>query len=191
MPELPEVETVVRDLKGILPGACLRTLTITDPRLNTTANGADFLSIHGGCVRSVSRMGKQIVIEFELGVTCVWLSIHLRMTGRLLWVNSHGPGQLVPYYRNIGTTNEKHVRARFEFEEGELLFHDPRRFGTFEIAPSRTQFKPVGIEPLSEEFTDSWLFSQLQGSRQNIKAWLLRQDKVVGLGQHICERDFV
>jgi formamidopyrimidine-DNA glycosylase len=77
-------------------------------------------------------------------------------------------------------------RAIFEFDRGRLLFMDVRRFGT--IRHGASALKPDGVEPLSEELSDGRFFKLLSGSRQEIKQWLLRQDKVTGIGNiYACE----
>ena len=92
------------------------------------------------------------------------------MTGRLLWQRGR-PGN-----------SEDHLRARFRLDGGELLFADTRRFGTFQWYASAEDARPAGLEPLSAELTVRKLAELTRGSGQNLKAWLLRQDRLVGLG---------
>jgi len=98
------------------------------------------------------------------------LAVHLRMTGRLLWEGGRVRGA------------HDHLRARFRLEGGELLFADTRRFGTFHWYPSAEQARPAGLEPLSPQLTTRKLVELIGDSSQNVKAWLLRQDRLVGLG---------
>jgi formamidopyrimidine-DNA glycosylase len=92
------------------------------------------------------------------------------MTGRLIWLG--GPAR----------RRRPAHRARFTLDGGELLFADTRRFGTFDWYRRPEEARPAGIDPLSAELTASRLGEMLAGSAQNIKSWLLRQDRLVGLG---------
>jgi formamidopyrimidine-DNA glycosylase len=169
MPELPEVETVARQLVPHVVGRTVRRLQILDPRLR---NGRT-PRVRGREIRDVTRSGKRVLIELSPAPRTagrLWLAVHLRMTGRLLWVGE----------RNASTLD--HLRARFRLDRGELLFADTRRFGTFSWYRTRGAAAPGGIDPLSAELTPGVFAALLQGSRQNVKAWLLRQDRLVGLG---------
>jgi formamidopyrimidine-DNA glycosylase len=168
MPELPEVETVARQLAPRLAGRTVRRLRILDPRLR---NGP-LPPVAGREILRVSRSGKRVL--FELGPTPrgarhLWLAVHLRMTGRLLFVaQGSGPAE--------------HLRARFVLDRGQLLFVDARRFGTFAWYATRDEAIPGGIDPLDARLTPQGLADLLRGSRQPLKTWLLRQDRLTGLG---------
>lgn len=169
MPELPEVETVARQLAPRLVGRTVRGLRVFDPLLRT----APIPRLVGRRVVDVSRSGKQILIEFTPppgGGWPVWLAVHLRMTGRLIWLDEGVRGQ------------RAHLRARMRLEGGALSFLDTRRFGTLRWYASSAAARPDGVEPLSRELTVPRLERLIGGSRQNIKSWLLRQDRLVGLG---------
>jgi len=167
MPELPEVETVARQLRPLLIGRTVRSLRILDPLLR---NGRT-PRLGGRPIRGVRRSGKRVLLE--LGPAPgrsrpLCLAVHLRMTGRLIWRPSAG--------------SVDHLRARFELDRGALLFVDMRRFGTFDWYPSAFAAAPTGIDPLAREFTARRLDALVDGTRQDAKAWLLRQDRLVGLG---------
>jgi formamidopyrimidine-DNA glycosylase len=177
MPELPEVETLVRRLAPHLRGALLEGVELLDQRLA----GPPFQVLHGRTVTAVLRSGKRIVLELSPGAASPrqaqpdasairWLAIHLRMSGHLEWFPEAVP-QGIP-----------HLRARLRFRKGVLLFRDVRRFGTLEILTDRRQLTPPGVDPLSPTFTPETLARLLAGSRQRIKPWLLRQDRITGLG---------
>jgi len=117
-------------------------------------------------ILEVSRSGKRVLFEFSGEL---WLAVHLRMTGRLQWT-AEAKEKSLP-----------HLRARLFLDRGALLFIDTRRFGTFDWYRSLEEVQPAGIDPLSRTLTSRRLGEMLD-SRQNIKAWLLRQDKLVGLG---------
>lgn len=173
MPELPEVETVVRGLRSKLIDQRLRDFSIRDDRLEDL----DRRVLLGRRVYSVERLAKQILIELRRGVNVrpCWLSIHLRMTGRLLWqeeLDQHRP----------------HLRAWFRFEDGIMSFEDVRRFGEIRLTSERESLDPGGIEPLGDGLSPAALESLIGESQQAIKVWLLRQDRIVGLGNiYVCE----
>ena len=166
MPELPEVETVARQLQPRLVGRTVRRLQIFDPRLR---NGRT-PRVAGRSILGVARSGKRVLIELSPGAgkAGLWLAVHLRMTGRLLWTDDR--------------SDREHLRARFRLDRGELLFQDTRRFGTFDWYRSAAAAAPEGFDPLSPELTPRQLADLLRGSAQGLKAWLLRQDRLVGLG---------
>lgn len=202
MPELPEVETVVRQLAPAVTGRRLRAIDLLDPRLGQL----DVESLCGRQVQSVSRLGKQIVVELRpmsprgSGRTAIstgrwgrvavrasevatvdssgplWLAVHLRMTGRLLWQQDAVRG-----VEGDGLSRT-HQRARLWLDGGCVLFVDPRRFGTMVLVDDLRRLQPAGLDPLSDGFTPRTLAGLLGRSSQSIKAWLLRQDRLVGLG---------
>jgi len=169
MPELPEVETVARQLSPSLVGRTVRSLRILDSRLR---NGR-VPSIAGSSIARVTRSGKRVLVEFTPKRRTrkpIWLAVHLRMTGRLTWVA--GSERL----------DRSHLRAMFRLDRGFLLFADTRRFGTFDWYRSPESAEASGVDPLSAAFTPARLAGLIGDARQNIKAWLLRQDRLVGLG---------
>ena len=168
MPELPEVETVARQLAPLLRGRIVRRLRILDPLLR---NGRA-PQVAGRTIVDVTRSGKRVLFELSprpSAAAPLWLAVHLRMTGRLLWFPGKGE-------------RPEHLRARFDLDRGALFFDDTRRFGTFTWYRSREETAPSGVEPLSDELTVERMAELLRGTRQNVKAWLLRQDRLVGLG---------
>jgi formamidopyrimidine-DNA glycosylase len=169
MPELPEVETVARQLEPRLVGTSVVRFQVLDPLL---ASGP-LPRIAGRTVLHVGRSGKQVLIGFSPlspGDGALWLAVHLRMTGRLIWAD---PG---------ARTARRHLRARFRLDRGRLLFYDTRRFGTMRWAPSAEHVRPAGLDPLSPALGGRRLRRLLAGSTQPLKSWLLRQDRLVGLG---------
>lgn len=127
----------------------------------------------GRTVRSVTRSGKRVLLEFSdrSGTgSPVWLAVHLRMTGRLEFVDGP-PARADP-----------HLRARFRLDRGELRFLDVRRFGTFDWFRDRAGTEPSGIDPLAPDLDVAALRHSIRGSSQPLKTWLLRQDRLVGIG---------
>src|ERR1700760_4786029 len=134
MPELPEVETVVRMLRPDLTGKELRGHAIFDPRPGRLRSE----SFQGWGIAEIFRSGKQIVIRLSRKNRERFLAIHLRMSGRLLWIEGNGrassprPDELLDRLRLVHDVSLKpqHVRFCLHAESGTLAFADPRRFGT-------------------------------------------------------------
>jgi formamidopyrimidine-DNA glycosylase len=169
MPELPEVETVALSLRPRLLGRTVRTLRVHDARLKPGA----WPRLPGRRIVHVGRSGKRVLIGFSersMRDGPLWLAVHLRMTGSLIWTAASA------------RTPRAHLRARIELDRGTLSFFDTRRFGTFEWYRSEHAAGPAGVDPLSPALDERALERLLAGTRQNVKAWLLRQDRLVGLG---------
>jgi len=169
MPELPEVETVARQLSPRLVGRTVRRFSILDPRLRDSRTPR----VAGRSIEQVRRSGKRVLLAFSTipgGSRPLWLAVHLRMTGRLLWNRRGTP------------SGQPHLRARFTLDRGELLFLDTRRFGTFTWYGTEDETRPAGLDPLAADLTPRMLGSLIGDTRQSLKAWLLRQDRLVGLG---------
>jgi formamidopyrimidine-DNA glycosylase len=164
MPELPEVETVARQLAPRVEGRVVRSVRIFDPLLRHGPQPRP----HGRRVTRVRRVGKQVLFEFDNGLC---LAVHLRMTGRLIWA---------PNKR--AEAGQDRLRARIGFERGAVLFADTRRFGTFRWLRDAREAEPAGIDPVSADLTVEALVEMAGRARQNLKAFLLRQDRIVGIG---------
>lgn len=171
MPELPEVETIRRQLAPKVEGRTLRALEILDPRWTLPlAPEAVADALVGRRVEALDRRGKYLIWRAEGDVH---LLIHLRMTGTLLW--------------DPADADAAHERVRFELDGGRLSFCDPRRFGTGELAvggPALAAFLDarLGVEPFSEAFTGAYLRAQARGRRAPVKAFLLDQRRIAGVG---------
>lgn len=180
LPELPEVETVARQLDKVLTGLEVTGLRVFDAKLRD-GQGVALTSgrIKGREVSNVRRVGKQIVLELAATTKSrgkLWLVCHLRMTGRLVYVEQPQ------------ATPNKHLRAKVVFCRRELQFVDLRRFGTLRLHNDPAQFAAPGLDPTTPAFTASKLKKMLASSQQEIKAWLLRQDKLTGIGNiYACE----
>jgi formamidopyrimidine-DNA glycosylase len=171
MPELPEVETIRRQLAPLVEGRTLAGLRIDDPRwCAPLAPEALVGAVEGRRVEELGRRGKYLIWRFAGEV---FLLVHLRMTGTLLYDPPGG----TPY-----------ARVRFDLDDAHhILFCDPRRFGTGELALGEEGlaafFAPrLGVEPLSDEFTADALRILARGRRAPVKAFLLDQTKVAGVG---------
>jgi formamidopyrimidine-DNA glycosylase len=182
VPELPEVETIRRQLAPAVEGRLLERLAVSDPRWCEPAAPEEVEdAVRGRRIERLSRRGKYLVCELE---DEVFLVMHLRMTGNLLWRESEGDGAELP-----------HVRARLALspapgEPGpgrEVLFKDVRRFGTGVVVlgeQARDAYfdARLGVEPLSPEFTADALRELARGRRAPVKAFLLSQERIAGVG---------
>ena len=170
MPELPEVETIVRDLARLLPGSTLRTVEVLRPDLIEGDTPEGFAArITGKRVRDVTRRAKNIVI----GLGADRLVVNLGMTGRLLVTAA-------------SDADPSHLGVRIGLDrKRELRYHDVRRFGrlwTLTEPEWKDWDEALGVEPLSEAFSAGWLAEAVLRSRVPIKTWLMDQARVVGVG---------
>ncbi len=180
MPELPEVETIRLALEPHLVGRRFEQVEIHDPRLvrpfEPTAVAAE---LEGERVEALDRRGKYLIVRFESGRV---LLIHLRMTGSL----RHGAaGSLA---------DDPHRRAVVKLDDGsEVAYRDVRRFGTWHLLEPEDVdeylAQRLGREPLERTFTARRLAERLEGRRAPVKAALLDQRTVAGLGNIYVDED--
>ena len=170
MPELPEVETVRRRLEPVLVGRRFERVEIDDPRLTRPEDPAAVAArLTGERVAAVERRGKYLVLRFESGRV---LLIHLRMTGNVL----HSPAGEV-----------SHLRAVVKLDDGsDVVYRDVRRFGTW-LLVEPDELDPylgtrLGGEPLGRTFTTKSLAARLANRKAPVKAALLDQRTLAGLG---------
>jgi formamidopyrimidine-DNA glycosylase len=173
VPELPEVETLRRVLEPLLLGRRLERVEIDDARL--TAPRASRLvaqGLAGERIAALERRGKYLLARFASGRS---LLIHLRMSGSL----RHAAGGPLP--------DDRHRRAVVWLEDGSVLsYRDVRRFGTW-LVLERDELEPylerrLGPEPLEPSFDTRALGARLAGRRTSVKAALLDQRTVAGIG---------
>lgn len=169
MPELPEVETVARQLAPALVGRRIVALEVFDEKLAALRDAAADLT--GRRVGETFRSGKRVIVPLlrpRARVADGWLAVHLRMTGRLLVQEQ--------------PVDTPHLRLRLRLDRGALAFADTRRFGTVEWIVDERRLAPPGLDPFDATFTPAWLARTGGASRTALKVWLLRQDRVTGLG---------
>lgn len=173
MPELPEVETVRRHLEGVLPGRRVEGVHVGLPRMVQNVTPEDLASfVVGHRFGNIRRRGKFLLLHIG---EMARLIIHLRMTGRLLVASK-------------GAEAEPHTHITFGLDGGdELRFADVRTFGTLHYSAAPGEGEPPGLvsmgpEPLAEDFLPETLAAALHGRRAPIKAVLLDQRRVAGLG---------
>jgi formamidopyrimidine-DNA glycosylase len=187
VPELPEVETVCRQLEPELTGRRIERLEVLDGRWSRPVPSAELeAAVEGRVIQGLGRRGKYLLLALDGGQTLV---MHLRMTGNLVLVEGEeklDPSEGMRLYEGERSTSERHLRARFALDDGrELWFTDPRRFGeAFLIEDSGLEgrFQRLGVEPLSEQFTAEALGEIAAGRRAPLKSFLLDQSGVAGVG---------
>jgi formamidopyrimidine-DNA glycosylase len=167
VPELPEVETIRSQLAPLLEGRTLARVEILDPRLTRPYDLFEVAEeLEGDRVVAVERRGKYLLLRLESGFG---LLVHLRMTGGFHW------------------EPVSHERAVLELDDGmRLVYRDVRRFGTWLVLEG-AELEPYlatknGPEPLGSRFTARWLGVQLARRKAALKAVLLDQRVVAGLG---------
>lgn len=175
MPELPEVETIVRGLSRTIVGKTVERVEIRLARIVAAPSARGFArALAGERIAAVGRRGKYAVIELASGRSLV---TSLRMTGRLVVAASGEPEW-------PGT----HVVLRFT-DGVNLRFSDVRTFGRMRLVrPGEAWDRELGVEPLSSDFTQQAFIGMLSGRTTPIKALLLDQRRVVGIGNiYACE----
>jgi formamidopyrimidine-DNA glycosylase len=196
VPELPEVETVRRQLAPEVTGRRITSAEVLDARLVQPEHPERVVrGLEGRAIEAVDRRGKYLLVRLEDdGV----LALHLRMTGNVL-VRPADSGEAVADMMERGERlgaprlyeahpQMKHLRARFELDDGtEVLFTDVRRFGTAVLIEGSDALDEylatrVGIEPLSEELTPEALLRLGDGRIAPLKSFLLTQTGVAGIG---------
>ncbi|RJR43502.1 MAG: bifunctional DNA-formamidopyrimidine glycosylase/DNA-(apurinic or apyrimidinic site) lyase [Deltaproteobacteria bacterium] len=177
MPELPEVEVILRGLAPSLLGRRILRLVIGEKRLRRESPPEELQEwLPGRAIFGLERRGKYLLFRLEGGVT---LLLHLGMTGRLLL--GSGPSPPLP-----------HVHLVLEMEGGlALAFQDVRRFGQALVFPPGVEPAPlsqVGREPFSREVTPEWLAEAARGRSRTLKNFLMDGRVLAGIGNiYACE----
>lgn len=174
MPELPEVEVVVRTLNKYVKNKIINKIDILYPKLFKTDMNIEIFKnqICGEKLENISRIAKHIIFEFSKEV----LISHLRMEGK--WF----------YCDNEVIVDNKHILAVMYFKDHTTLqYHDTRRFGTlhWQLKDSFKNLKPiisVGPEPFNESVNKEYLYKVMSKSSKHIKTILLDQTKISGIG---------
>jgi len=187
MPELPEVETVCRQLDPELAGVTIEALEVLDPRWCRPIPPDELeRMVRGATIEGLGRRGKYLLLALDGARTLV---MHLRMTGNLVLVDDESkldPSEGRRLYEGERSTSERHLRARFRLGDGrQLWFTDPRRFGeAFLVDDDRLvdRFAKLGVEPLSADFTSAYLGEMAMGRTAPLKSFLLDQSRLAGVG---------
>jgi formamidopyrimidine-DNA glycosylase len=157
MPELPEVETVVRSLAPHLPGRRIVSATFSSKHVTPGNRKALAARFTGRTIQTVKRRGKFIVMQLDHGT----LTVHLGMTGRLL----------------LDAPESPHTHGAFGLDQGTLVYNDPRQFGRILWNADLSRLGPEPLEINYDEFA-----ARLKKRKTRIKALLLNQQFLSGLG---------
>lgn len=184
MPELPEVETVKKDLNEAILGLVISQVKIKLPKIVKTNHAKFTAHLSGNAVVKIERRGKFLILRLKKGKEV--LLAHLRMTGQLVFVRGKkvmagGHGQKST---DIGKLPGKHTHLIFEFENGgKMFFNDQRQFGFFKlVSPKKLEqeLKNFGPDALGLELDH--FQAGLKKRKAPIKNLLLNQKLVAGLG---------
>jgi formamidopyrimidine-DNA glycosylase len=193
MPELPEVETIRRQLEPAVLGRTIERAEVLDERWTRPVPPSEVeAALAGRRIEDVGRRGKYLVLRLDGGAV---LAMHLRMTGNLLLrpADRDAIADLMETERlggprlYEGSAEIRHLRARLLLDDGaELMFIDARRFGqavVLEEGEVEAFFASrLGLEPLSEELTAEGLCALAAGRRAPLKSFLLNQTGIAGIG---------
>ena len=169
MPELPEVEILVRSLAPIVQNRKIQAITVGRPRIVAPATVEEFSrALRGATFFQLSRRGKFLLFDMRGNNGNAFPLIgHLGMTGRM-------------YLSPAKETLPKHAAVVLGFGAENFVFEDPRYFGRLTL--DTTSVAALGPEPLGDDFTTEYFFSALQRSGQPIKVKLMDQQLVAGIG---------
>lgn len=169
MPELPEVETTVNDLRPFVTGKKIVKAEVFTERTISKPSAREFIrEMTGKTIKDISRRGKYLIFKLDLG--WFWI-VHLRMTGSML-------------VKPSGANEEKFLRALISLDNQTAInFRDPRRFGKMWLVKDVSEVVgKLGIEPLTAEFTPAMLETILARRTAPIKSLLLDQRLIAGIG---------
>ncbi len=178
MPELPEVETIVRGLRGPLVGRKFTGVRVGWENLVATPSVEEFVrGLVGQRILSVKRRGKYLAFALSGGGSLI---VHLRMTGRLL-------------IKNCGDELDKHDHLIFELDDGrqlpcscttgQLRFNNVRKLGRVYLVDDEDEIVgKLGPEPLDDDFTPTDFAALLSGRQSKVKPLLLNQRFIAGIG---------
>lgn len=190
MPELPEVETVRLGLEPVLGGQQLLRVETRRPNLRFPFPPDFAERLEGRTVVALTRRAKYLLARLDSGDT---LLMHLGMTGRFTIEDEKGPDALGQYvHERAGDPRHDHVVFHLSRHRS-VIYNDARRFGFMMLVPedqltTHPLLDGLGPEPLGEQFTARYLAQRALGKKVNLKALLMDQRIVAGLGNiYVCE----
>lgn len=173
MPELPEVETTRLGITPHIQGRIIEKITVRDTRLRWAIPPDLAQKIEGTKVQEVLRRGKYLILTCERASKTIYVLIHLGMSGSLRLLKQHIPA-------------EKHDHVDCCLDNGLCLrYREPRRFGCVLWTDDWQQHRliaPLGVEPLSSDFSADYLYRRAHGKTQVVKNFLMDSHQVVGVG---------
>ena len=190
MPELPEVETIMRGISPFLEGATIKRIKLNRADLRWPFPKNFTSRLKEAKVLNLKRRSKYILIDLNTGET---LLIHLGMSGKILVSDS----RIGKYFYEYSKGSD-HDHVIFELNDGtKLTYNDPRRFGAMDLAKpddlnNHKFLEKLGPEPLGNNFNSDYLETELSKKESPIKNVLLNQSVVAGLGNiYVCEALFM
>ncbi len=195
MPELPEVETVRMGLEPAFVGRAFARVSTNRADLRFPFPDRFVQRLTGARVVGLERRAKYLIAHLSTGEA---LLMHLGMTGRFhVQAAGEATAHLLGDYEYDTSTDTKHTHAIFEMcGGGRVTYSDPRRFGYMLLIPEaelaqHAMVRGLGVEPLSEELTAAYLAQRALGRRTDLKAFLMDQRIIAGLGNiYVCEALF-
>jgi formamidopyrimidine-DNA glycosylase len=194
MPELPEVETVMRGLKPVLEGRRIETVLLRRDGLRFPFPEGFAQRLTGTRVKGIWRRAKYMISLLDSGDL---LLVHLGMTGRFTVLSAAGTRNLGEFYfenASAAPGEGPHDHVVLGLDDGtRVVFSDPRRFGIMDLFPeaeagSHKLLRDIGVEPLGNAFDAAYLADRFRGKVAPLKAALLDQHIVAGLGNiYVCE----
>ena len=194
MPELPEVETVRLGLAPVLVGNSFASVEQRRGDLRFPLPKHFAARLQGRKVDALDRRAKYLLARLDDGEVLV---MHLGMTGRLSIDHANEESLDLGEFADEQKRTLKHEHIVFHLADGTAIrYSDTRRFGLMDLIasealPAHALFKGLGVEPLSAEFTPDWLSAKLKGKATSIKAALIDQRLIAGIGNiYACEALF-
>ena len=189
MPELPEVETVLRGISPILEGNQIDYAQVNRPDLRRPFPNNLAKRLKNRKINFLHRRSKYILIDLSEGETLI---MHLGMSGRIM-ISQKAAGN----FHHNKTHSQKHDHFILHLKDDhQLTFNDPRRFGVIDLLKTENlelsdMLSQIGPEPLSNSFNEAYFVNTMRSKKTNIKSALLDQRVVAGLGNiYVCEALF-
>jgi formamidopyrimidine-DNA glycosylase len=190
MPELPEVETVRLGLQPVMEGAVIEKATVRRPDLRRPFPPRFAVRLTGRRITHLGRRAKYLVAELDDGNVLV---MHLGMSGSFR-IEAEAPDTLPARTYHPRSKLTAHDHVVFDLSSGaRVIFNDPRRFGVMDLIPrsdlaGSPLFARIGVEPLGNEMSGALIAELFKGRAAPLKATLLDQTKIAGLGNiYVCE----
>jgi formamidopyrimidine-DNA glycosylase len=191
MPELPEVETVRRGLAPILVGARVRRVELRRPDLRFPFPENFAARLEGRRIVGLKRRAKYLIAPLDDGAALI---AHLGMSGAFrIELEEEGPAEPLGAFALPRSKNPAHDHVVLHLEGARVIYNDPRRFGFMALTleaelDSHPFFVDLGVEPLSNHFDAEILARLFEGKKTSLKAALLDQKLIAGLGNiYVCE----